>query len=327
MGKILKKLALLFVPVALYFAFFLYFEPNNYFGLKESAAGTAPIGRVKAFAQDPHTHLILGDSRLAHFDMDEVAEWGGEGWQNLAFGGASLRETLDLLEYCLETQPDTSQILLEVSFYTLNAKYDTDRMSALQDTLDNPLAYLFNLEYNVNAFTSFRNWLIWQGQVRRGETTDTWAQAQQETETADWPEEDYILEDGTRSPLHKKLREYVQIIDPVITGWSVNEKQLARLRDAMEECSRRGIRLTLVLPPMHESVTELCRQKGIEEGMAPVLEELYALADQLDGVEVLDYEWGGIPLELEEWQYFDGFHLDTEKGLPLFTQDLFSLLA
>ena len=171
MGKILKKLALLFVPVALYFAFFLYFEPNNYFGLKESAAGTAPICRVKAFAQDPHTRQILGDSRLAHIDMDEVEEWGGEGWQDLAFGGASLRETLDLLEYCLETQPDTSQILLEVSFYTLNAKYDTDRMSALQDTLDNPLAYLFNLEYNVIAFTSFRNWLIWQGQVRRGEMT------------------------------------------------------------------------------------------------------------------------------------------------------------
>ena len=36
----------------------------------------------------------------------------------------------------------------------------------------------------------------------------------------------------------------------------------------------------------------------------------------------------GFPLvELEEWQYFDGFHLDTEKGLPLFTQDVFSRLA
>ena len=33
MRNILKKLALLLVPVAAYFAVFLAFEPNNYFGL------------------------------------------------------------------------------------------------------------------------------------------------------------------------------------------------------------------------------------------------------------------------------------------------------
>ena len=40
MRNILKKLALLFVPVAAYFCFFCYFEPNNYFGLKTAPAGT-----------------------------------------------------------------------------------------------------------------------------------------------------------------------------------------------------------------------------------------------------------------------------------------------
>ena len=32
MKHIIKKLALLFVPVYLWFAFFVAFEPNNYFG-------------------------------------------------------------------------------------------------------------------------------------------------------------------------------------------------------------------------------------------------------------------------------------------------------
>ena len=34
MKHIIKKLALLFVPVYLWFAFFVAFEPNNYFGIK-----------------------------------------------------------------------------------------------------------------------------------------------------------------------------------------------------------------------------------------------------------------------------------------------------
>ena len=40
MKHIIKKLALLFVPVYLWFAFFVAFEPNNYFGIKKTA-GTA----------------------------------------------------------------------------------------------------------------------------------------------------------------------------------------------------------------------------------------------------------------------------------------------
>ena len=329
MRNILKKLALLFIPVAAYFCFFCYFEPNNYFGLKETAAGTAPIGRIKAFVQQPGDRLILGDSRLAHFDMALAEKASGKEWQNLAFGGASLRETLDLLEFTLEKNPDVKEVVMGVSFYTLNAKYDTDRMSALQDTLDNPLAYMFNLEYNINAVTSFRNWLIWNSQVRSGATTDTWAQAQQETETADWAEEDYILPDGTRHAWHAKLRDYLPIIDPVITGWSVNEEQLARLLETIRRCDEAGLSLTILLPPMHESVAGLCEEKGIAAGMAPVLAQLEETAAACQNVQILDYEWGplGPGMGLEEWQYFDGFHLDTSYGLPIWTEDLFGRLA
>ncbi|MFR3974193.1 MAG: hypothetical protein ACLTZH_13510 [Subdoligranulum sp.] len=37
MKHIIKKLALLFVPVYLWFAFFVAFEPNNYFGIKKNS--------------------------------------------------------------------------------------------------------------------------------------------------------------------------------------------------------------------------------------------------------------------------------------------------
>ena len=38
MKSICKKLALLAIPVAVWFVFFAAFEPNNYFGLKASAS-------------------------------------------------------------------------------------------------------------------------------------------------------------------------------------------------------------------------------------------------------------------------------------------------
>ena len=128
MKNILKKLALLAIPVLLWLAFFIAFEPNNYFGLKASATSSQPVARVRAYQQDPGTNLILGDSRLAHFDMGLVDSLSGQSWQNLAFGGASLKETLDLADYLLDSGHDADTLLVEVSFYTLNAGYNTDRL-------------------------------------------------------------------------------------------------------------------------------------------------------------------------------------------------------
>lgn len=46
MKNILKKLALLCIPVVVWFVFFAAFEPNNYFGLKASATSSQPVARV-----------------------------------------------------------------------------------------------------------------------------------------------------------------------------------------------------------------------------------------------------------------------------------------
>lgn len=110
---------------------------------------------MRAYEQSPGTNLIIGDSRLAHFDMDLVDSLTGQSWQNLAFGGASLKECVDLANYVLDSGNQVDRILFELSFYTLNSSYNTDRFSALEATLRNPLAYCLNLEYNVNALTVF----------------------------------------------------------------------------------------------------------------------------------------------------------------------------
>lgn len=148
--------------------------------------------------------------------------------QNLAFGGASLKETLDLADYILNSGHEVDTLLAEVSFYTLNAGYNTDRFAALEETLNNPLAYCFNLEYNVNALTVAMDTL-------RG-TPDT-------IESGDWTESDYLADDGTVLPLHRRLYDYTATITPRCRDWSLNTEQLERLRALAERCQTEGVRL------------------------------------------------------------------------------------
>ena len=98
MTKLLKKLALIMLPVVIYFAIFIYFEPYNYFGLKHNEyVSDSAIVRVRNFLADPADVIILGDSRMAHFDIDMVEDIVGEDVGQLAFGGASINESMDLL--------------------------------------------------------------------------------------------------------------------------------------------------------------------------------------------------------------------------------------
>lgn len=328
MRRIAKKLMLLMIPVVLYLCLFVAFEPNNYFGLRSSSASTAPVARVRAFRAQPGNRVIIGDSRLAHFDLAIANQASGKEWQNLAFGGASLKESIDLAEYVLDRNPNMQEILLGISFYTLNASYSTDRMGALEKTLNNPLAYVFNLEYNVNMLTSISNWITWMQQRARGITADTWAQAQQEHETGDWQHPaDYTGPDGQLYPVHTKLAVYPKIITPKCQDWAVTS-QLERLPLLAQRCRDAGVELTIVLPPMADNVLqEVCIPFGIDKAMQQlVLPQLAAWAQELDFT-VLDYEWNNRPDLVDDRQFFDGFHLDERYGLPQWTTQLFRALA
>ena len=346
MKNILKKLALLMIPGLLWFAFFVAFEPNNYFGLKASASSSQPVARVRAYQQEPGTNLILGDSRLAHFDMALVDELSGRNWQNLAFGGASLKETLDLADYVLDSGREVDTLLVEVSFYTLNAGYNTDRFQALEETLNNPLAYCLNLEYNVNALNAgyntdrfatlektLNNPLAYCFNLEYNVNAltvamDTLRGTPDTIESGDWTDADYLADDGTVLPLHRKLYDYTATITPRCKSWALNTEQFDRLHTLARRCQAEGVRLIVVLPPMADNVrTEVCDVFGITDVMQDtVLPQLTGWAAEC-GFTLLDYEWGGSCITDDDTQFFDGFHLDEKYGLPVWTQELFSDVA
>ena len=311
MKHILRRAAPLFLPVLVWLAFFIAFEPNNYFGLKPATSSTQPVARVREYQADPGRNLILGDSRLAHIDMDQAAQVSGRQWQNLAFGGASLKETLDLADYILDSGNPVDELVLSVSFYTLNQNYNTDRFQQLETTLENPVAYCLNLEYNVNALTVF---------------LDTVRGTPDAVETGEWGPADYVGDDGETLPVHYKLYVYPQSLIPRCRDWSLSD-QFDRIAQLAQRCRQQGVTLTVVLPPMADNVlTEVCEPYGIDTAMEQqVLPQLKDWAGEY-GFRLLDYEWEDRPDFDDDTQFYDGFHLDEVHGLPQWVEMLFSQL-
>lgn len=305
--KFFGKLALALLPVAAWLCFFIAFEPNDYFGLRGEGSLNAPVSRIRAYENDMTDNVILGDSRMAHFDMELVEEVSGKAWSNVSYGGASLDESIDEFYYLYELNPDIQNVVFGVSFYTLNNNYRTvNRMATVKTQLENPAAYLFNLEYNINALTVFKD------EVLLG-LPDV-------EETAEHTPDEYVDENGGALPFRSDLIDYAEnSLAPVCENYAVNEAALERLLELAAFCEEHGVNFTVVFPPMDESVRVLVAQpNGIDATMADVLARL---ADA--GVRVLDYEWENDP-GYPDTAYYDGFHLDTVHGLPEWTKTLFT---
>ncbi len=311
---LLGRLALFLAPVVLYFAIFVIFEPYNYFGLQNNATESDQvIYRVRQFVNDPQNAIILGDSRLAHVDMDQVEQLTGRKFSNLAFGGAAEGEMVDLANFALDRNPDIDTIYIEASFYTLNAKYDRNRVANIETIVTNPLAYLCNFDYNIEMLNRIR--LVLQGAYLGPEMETAVDPA---TGLLTYTQADYVDENGDPLPYRIQLMNYNDTIRPVCENYAVNEKVLARLVELADTCKQRGIQLNIVLPPVADSVyNEIVVGMGIEDDLAYIVDTLKAT-----GANVIDLEYSGRPNLDESW-FFDGFHTDTTLGLPAVTEMIF----
>ncbi|MBE6894380.1 MAG: hypothetical protein E7483_02055 [Ruminococcaceae bacterium] len=307
MVKLAKKLAIVLLPIVIYFAAFIYFEPYNYFGLKQSDyTADSAIVRVRNYNADPADVVIVGDSRMAHFDMELVEKLVGEDVGQLAFGGASFNEAMDLLEYAVERNPNVHTIYCEASFYTLNEGYYKDRMSSIETIAENPLAYMLNFNYNIEMLSNVR-WVL-QG-------VENVATPHHE----EWKHQDYYYEDGTKRPYRRNLEEYaLNNIYPVCENYVLDTADIDRYIEIAKMCSEKGIKLYTVMPPVDQSLIDLVVEPlGIGEDITAFIDAVSPYT------EVLNFEYNGTNLFSEDL-YYDGLHLDVYSGLPIYTEMLFS---
>ncbi len=350
MKKIVLKILLALVPLYLYLAVFISFEPNNYFGVQNNSSTNSPIARIRAYQAQPENTIILGDSRMAHFDMQLVSETANTSVSNAAYGGAGIHESIDEFYVLYDINPNIENVIFGVSFYTLNEAYSpVNRMETVQTQLKNPIAYIFNLEYNVNTLTVIQDRISY---ALRGEQYDdvlaTATYTQQDYNDTEGELEfrkdlvDYAVTlytncaNGGTSAITQRIystdgqlenareiTDYIQnSITPENSKFTLNTKALDQLAQLAEFCENNSINLTFVLPPMEESVRKLvCEPLGIDEDMQEAITALENTPAQ-----VLNYEWEQL-YTFNDTQFYDGFHLDVVYGLPDWTKDLFEKVA
>ena len=225
MKKILPKLCLALAPIFIYLAVFVAFEPNNYFGLRKNGSDNSPISRIRAYENAPKSAIILGDSRMAHFDMALVNETAGREYANVSYGGASLEESIDEFYYLYKKFPQIDKVVFGVSFYTLNLNYRTaNRMATLETQLENPAAYVFNLEYNINTLTVISDKLRGLPDIE---------------ETAEHTSDEYVDANGKAVTSIKHFNHYGEQVGDTITKTNQTIKEQSKqLRAVTTETNR-----------------------------------------------------------------------------------------
>lgn len=293
------------LPVVIYFAIFIYFEPYNYFGLKHNEyVSDSAIVRVRNFLANPADVIILGDSRMAHFDIDLVESIVGEDVGQLAFGGASINESMDLLEYALKTNPDIHTIYFGASFYTLNRNYYKDRMSQIETIATNPLAYMLNFNYNMEMLNEIRWFILGEENVHK-------------RDEGIWTEEDYLNEDGTPRKYRKNLQEFAENLYNVCYGYEYDQGDVDRYLELAQQCKDRGITLYTVLPPLDDSMIDIVvHPLGLEQYIEKFIGQVE------DYTTLLNFEYNETNIFTQD-EFYDGLHLDVVRGMPRYTQMLF----
>ena len=321
MKKLFLKLALLSIPFFIYLAVFITFEPYNYFGLKSEAKNSeSVIARVRLFINEKPQYLLLGDSRMAHFNTAEVSAITGDNYGTMAFGGNSLNEAIDLFWLAVDELKDKDgdkslkTVVVGISFYTLNEGYYKDRANQIKTVVHNPFAFVLNRDYNIEMLNELR---LFASGIETGA----------KSEEGIWPDEDYFYENGTPRPYRKNLMEYADTIlrvcenrdvNGIPQGYKVDKADVKALKEMAQYCKKNGIRLVLVATPCDISLyNTVIKPLGIEKKVRPIYEELATYC------EVYDYEFANRIAQYDDVMYYDGFHLDPVRGLPVFQQYFF----
>ena len=112
---------ILLIPVIIYMALFIVFEPYEYFSKRVDGREnitTSPLQAMRAAMAGEVKDLLLGDSRTAHFDTRYLNSVTGKNYFNLAFGGASMEEAIELF-YWADRYNDLESVSLQISLNSL----------------------------------------------------------------------------------------------------------------------------------------------------------------------------------------------------------------
>lgn len=263
--RLFRWIAALALPFALVFGTVLVVDPYNYFGLFHAIPDTLKRknlyhdGRTMPFSnllwklielrRTPQDRILLGDSRLSHFDLDHLERVSGHRWYNLGVPGGNTRTMADLFTYA--AQAPLKEVLVQVSFRGMNRGMDWDLYGEPRLLLDQPFLYLSNRRVLEATVLNLRSALL-PATVRY----------------------DVLPPDQWQRVLDMERAN--------ATDFTPDSAAFGRLERIAARCRAMGCALRFVEYPTHPDVQRIYDEAGLEPQRKAYLERLRRLAPVID---------------------------------------------
>ncbi|MCB9170612.1 MAG: hypothetical protein H6597_01900 [Flavobacteriales bacterium] len=230
--------------------------------------------KLCAFRREPSPNVLLGDSRLSHFDLGHLEEVSGERYFNFGVPGGNYRTIRDVFQWA-DTLEGLRTVMVQVSFRGLNSGLDWDLVNEPRTLADAPLLYLTNRRVLEATALNLYSWAFPQFVHYDVLPPDQWQR---------------VLE---------MERTNASEFTPDTAVYGI-------LQHIADRCRTQGARLLLVEYPTHSDVRTIYAEAGLSEERRRYVDHLRHIADFID----LDQP-GLFPDDHRFWR--DPLHLTTEN--------------
>jgi hypothetical protein len=224
-----------------------------------------------ALTVDRYRALVIGTSRAEVGYRTTHPAWRGRPVYNLGLVGTNLFELKHVYDYAVRRQ-SVEEILFGLDFLAFSSRRTAGRGFAAsafdpgRDPLGLPHLTLSLLGLRRSAATLWRN--------QRGDASAYWRGHRSGTRSFGEP----LRRLGHAGLFERSVRRFLGS-DALYRGYDYSAERLARLRAVVEDCRRRGIRLHLVINPVHALQLEVVRAAGLWEAFERWKRDLVGISE------------------------------------------------
>lgn len=151
--KIITKFSVFAMPILIWIGLlsivdpFNYFQLNNYITIKSKEKTAKKFNSLLyntiAFKNNPSPNIIIGDSRIKRFPLESIKKLSGDDYFILHSNAAKLNEIIDLF-WLTNKKIKLENVIIGINFNLYNEFAYANRVSEVEEMMQNPLLYIFN---------------------------------------------------------------------------------------------------------------------------------------------------------------------------------------
>lgn len=227
---LLRKVGIFVLPVFAWICIVLIVDPFNYFNMsnlisikakKKSAQQlNSLLYNAVNFKNNPTNSIIIGDSRIKKLPNERIKEITGDTYYTMCSNAAKLNEIIDLFWFSTE-HSKLKNVVIGINFNLYNEYSYANRVADVQEMIDNPFIYIFNNNTAETVYLSLKNELLGINGKKERNKEEFW---------------NYNIQTVAKNHYSK---------------YKYPDKILERLQEMSTYCKVNGIKLTVLIVPIH----------------------------------------------------------------------------